>query len=271
MLARNLLLGIVTVISLWSCNRENFEKIRMNPGVDFRYDKAFQYYEKGDYQKAQYHFEDLMGIIKLSEKAEKVYYHYAMTHFKLKSFVSSSYYFKQFYNTFPNSAFAEEALFLSAESFERLSPNSRLTQEDSEKAIESYQLFVNTFPSSTRVSIGNEKIDKMRKKLEEKDLENAKGYFQRRDYVAANHCFKNMLVDFPDTKNAEYIRFMVLKSTYWYAKQSILERQVERFKLVQTEYEAFKRKHPNSIFLKEAESYNEISNQRIKTLRNERN
>jgi outer membrane protein assembly factor BamD len=241
----------------------------MNPGVDFRYDKAFEYYNKADYQKAQYLFEDLMGIIKLSEKAERVYYHYAQTHYKLKNYISSSYYLKQFYNTFPNSPLAEEALFLSAESFEKISPSFRLTQDDTEKAIEGYQLFVNTFPGSQRVSISNEKIDKLRKKLEEKEMDNAKGYFRRMDYQAAAHCFKSMLVDFPDSKNAEDIRFMILKSNYFYAKESILGKQVERFKIVKTEFDQFKRKHPNSQLIKEAESYNEISNQRIKFLTNE--
>jgi outer membrane protein assembly factor BamD len=178
-----------------------------------------------------------MGIIKLSEKAERVYYHYAQTHYKLKNYISSSYYLKQFYNTFPNSPLAEEALFLSAESFEKLSPSFRLTQDDTEKAIEGYQLFVNTFPGSQRVSISNDKIDKLRKKLEEKELDNAKGYFRRMDFLAAAHCFKNMLVEFPDSKNAEEIRFMILKSNFFYAKESILTKQAERFKIVKTEFE----------------------------------
>ena len=271
MLIRNLILVFLAALVFTGCKRENFEKTRLNPGVDFRYDKAFEYFGKSEYQKAQYLFEDLMGIIKLSEKAEKVYYHYAMTHFKQKSFVSSSYYFKQFYNTFPNSVLAEEALFLSAESFEKLSPNFRLTQDDTDKAVEGYQLFVNTYPGSQRVSISNEKIDKLRKKLEEKDLDNAKGYFRRRDYMAASHCFKNMLIDFPDSKNAEIIRFMILKSSYFYAKESVLDKQIERYKTVLTEFEQFNRKHPKSTDLKEAESYFDISNQRIKFLRNERN
>jgi outer membrane protein assembly factor BamD len=257
------------ILSFWGCKRENFEKIRLNPSVDFRYDKAFEYYNSSDFQKSQYLLEDLMGHIKLSERAEKVYYHYAMTHFKLKNFVSSSYYFKQFYNTFPNSLQAEEALFISAESSERLSPGFRLSQEDTDKAIENFQLFVNTFPASQRVSIANEKIDKLRKKLEDKDLDNATGYFRRRDYMAAIQCFKNMLADFPDTKNAEFIRFMILKSNYWYAKQSVLEKQVERFSVVKNEFQAFQKKHAESTFIKEASQYNDYSLQRIKTLRNE--
>lgn len=269
MLSRYFIICSIAIITFSSCKRENFEKIRMNPGVDYRYDKAFEYYNKGDYQKAQYLFEDLMGIIKLSEKAERVYYHYAQTHYKLKNYISSSYYLKQFYNTFPNSPLAEEALFLSAESFEKLSPSFRLTQDDTEKAIEGYQLFVNTYPGSQRVSISNDKIDKLRKKLEDKEMDNAKGYFRRMDYLAAAHCFRNMLVEFPDSKNAEEIRFMILKANFYYAKESILSKQIERFNIVKKEFEQFKRKHPGSQMLKEAESFNEISNQRIKFLTNE--
>jgi outer membrane protein assembly factor BamD len=62
---------------------------------------------------------------------------------------------------------------------------------------------------------------------------------------------------------------MILKSNFFYAKESILTKQAERFKIVKTEFEQFKRKHPASQMLKEAESYNEISNQRIKFLTNE--
>ncbi len=264
------LILLFTIVFLFSsCNKENFEKIRMNPNVDFRYEKAFEYYNAGDYQRAQYLFEDLMGLIKLSEKAEKVYYHYAMTHYKLKGFVSSSYYFKQFYNTFPNSVNAEESLFLSAESFANQSPIYRLAQEETVKAIDGYQLFVNTYPASERVSISNEKITKLRQKLEEKELENAKGYFKRRDYVASTHCFRNLLVDFPDTKNVEFIRYMIVKSSYWYAKQSILDKQIERFNTTIQEFEYFRKKFSNSLFIKELENYYNFSKDRIKYLKNE--
>ena len=202
---------------------------------------------------------------------EKIYFYFAYTHYYLRNFNFAAYYFKQFYNTFPNSEFAEEALYMSAEAYFQLSPNYRLTQEDSEKAIEGYQLFVNSYPKSERVSVSNGKIDKLRLKLEEKELENAKGYFRRRNYMAAKHCFNNLLVDFPDTNNAEYIRFMILKSTYWYAQQSVLEKQVERYQQVSTDFEVFKRKHSDSPLFKEAENLNEISKQRIKKIRNERN
>lgn len=272
MLLRNLLFWGVIALLAMSCKRNgNFEKQRLEPDVQKRFDWAMQYYEKADYQKAQYLFEDLMGTVRGSDKQEKIYFHFAYTHYYLRNFNFAAYYFKQFYNTFSNSELAEEALFMSAESFFKLSPNARLAQEDTDKAIEGYQLFVNSYPGSQRISISNEKIDKLRLKLEEKELENAKGYFRRKHYMAAKHCFNNLLVDFPDTNNAEFIRFMILKSTFWYAQQSVLEKQVERYQKTIEEFEVFKRKHSSSVLMKDAEDYYEISKQRIKKIRNERN
>ncbi len=252
-----------------SCKRESFEKIRMNPDIEFRYQKAFEFYEAGEYQKAQYLFEDLLGQIRGSGKAEKVYFHFAYTHYHLRNFSFSSYYFRQFFNTFPNSENSEEALFLSAESHYKMSPAFRLTQEDTDKAIESYQLFVNSYPNSERVSISNEKIVKLRSKLEEKELDNARGYYRRKSYQAATHSFKNMLIDFPDTKNIDYIRYMIIKSTFGYASESILSKQVERFQRVIDESKIFIRKHSDSKYSNEVNNLIEISTQRIKKLKNE--
>jgi outer membrane protein assembly factor BamD len=269
MLVRTLwIFGLIALISM-SCKRENFEKIRMNPDIEFRYQKAFEYYEAGEYQKAQYLFEDLLGQIRGSGKAEKVYFYFSYTHYHLKNYNFSSYYFRQFYNTFPNSADAEEALFLSAESHYRLSPNFRLTQEDTDKAIEGYQLFVNSYPTSERVSISNEKIATLREKLEQKELDNAKGYYRRKNYQSATHSFKNMLIDFPDTKNIAYIRYMIIKSTFGYANESILSKQIERFQNVIDESQIFVRKHSDSQYAAEVNNLIEISNQRIKKLKNE--
>ena len=270
MLLRNLiLLGVITLLS-FSCKRgANFEKRRLEPDVQKRLEWAYQYYEQAEYQKAQYLFEDLMGTVRGSADQEKIYYYFAYTHYFMRNYNFAAYYFKQFYNTFPNSELAEEALFMSAESYFKLSPNYRLTQEDTEKAIEGYQLFVNSYPNSERISIGNEKIDKLRVKLEEKELENAKGYFRRRNYMAAKHCFNNLLADFPDTNNAEFVRFMILKSTFWYAQESILSKQVERYQEVIKDFEVFKRKHSKSVLMKDAQNFYEISKQRIKKIRNE--
>lgn len=265
------LYSLLFILLSFACQRENIDKIRMNPDLDYRYEKALAFYEAGDYQKAQYLLEDLMGLVRGSEKSEKVYYYYASTHHRMRNYSFSSYYFRQFYNTFPNSEFAEEALFLAAESSRKLSPNFRLTQEDTEEAIEGYQFFVNMYPLSDRVSLCNEQIDLLRAKLETKALEAAKGYYKRSHYQAAVHSFDNLLLDFPDTQEAPYIRYMIIKSSFGYAEKSILSKQVERFEEVIEKAKIFERKHSDSRYASEVKNMINISKQRIKRLQNEWN
>ena len=62
---------------------------------------------------------------------------------------------------------------------------------------------------------------------------------------------------------------MILKSTFWYAQESILSKQVERYQEVIKDFEVFKRKHSKSVLMKDAQNFYEISKQRIKKIRNE--
>lgn len=261
--------GIFAFITLVSCNKNAFEQLQMSNDLELKYNKALEFYDKKDYEKAQYLFEALMGDgVRLQEKSERIYYYYAYTHYYLKNYNFASYYFRQFYNTFPNSMFAEEALFMCAQAYYQLSPNYRLTQEDTYKAIENFQLFANANPESDRIAICNEKIDELRAKLEVKDLENAKGYYKRKQYQAAAHCFKNLLGDFPETKNAEYIRYMIAKSLYKFATESIIDKQIERYEEAIRYCQFFKKRHAESTYSKEVDLINETCIQKIKKLKN---
>jgi len=260
--------GLVLVIGLSSC-KNNFERLRLSSDNDLKLKKAYEFYEAGDYLKAQYLFEDLIGSVRLTEKAEKVYFHYAYTHYHLENYSFASYYFKQFSNTYPNGPYTEEALFMSADAFYRLSPNFRLTQEDSESAIEGLQVFANTYPQSEKVAACNERIDNLRAKLEQKALSSAKGYFQRKHYQAATHTFKSLLVDFPDTKEGEYIRYMIIRSLNKYAQQSVLYKQVERYSETLKMAEEFQGRYEESDYLPEVIAIANNATNKIKKIRNE--
>lgn len=262
------LLLVSLLLLLGACKKSDYDKLLISNDTKLKYEKALEYYDRKDYEKAQYLFEALMGDIRLQENSERVYFYYAYAHYYQKNYNFAAYYFRQFYNTFPNSMFAEEALFMCAQSYYQMSPIYRLTQEDTDKAIEHFQLFANSYPDSDRIVACNQKIDELRAKLEVKDLESAKGYYKRKQYKAASHCFNNLLVEYPETQNAEYIRFMLVKSAYKYAIESVLDKQIERFEDAMRCFQTFKKRHAESTFLKEAEDINEICNQRLKKLKN---
>ncbi len=233
--------------------RENFEKLRINPDKAYRLKRAYEFYEAKDYLKAQYLMEDLIPQYRGTPEAEKIFFKYAYTYYQLGDFSLAQYYFKQFHSTFPNSASAEEALYVSAEASYQLSPSFRLTQEDTEKAIEGFQMFVNSYPNSDKVQNCNEKIDKLRKKGEIKEIESAKGYLQRRQYQGAIHTLQNILINYPDIDDVENVRFMLVKAMFKFAEKSIEDRQPDRYRDALSQYDIFKRKYPQSKFLLEAD------------------
>ncbi|MGH1339496.1 MAG: outer membrane protein assembly factor BamD [Aureispira sp.] len=260
---------ILSLIVLFSSCKSSFETLRLSNDTDLKLSKAFEFYEAEDYLKAQYLFEDLIGEVRLTDKAEKVYFHYAYTHYHLENYTFASYYFKQFSSTYPNGTYAEEALFMSADAFYRLSPSYRLTQEDTKSAIEGLQIFANTYPESEKVADCNERIDNLRTKLEQKALSSAKGYFQRKRYQAARHSFKSLLVDFPDTQEGEYIRYMIIRSDAKYAQQSILAKQVERYGETLKAINTFKQRYQDSKYGNEIANIETVATNKIKRIRNE--
>src|SRR5699024_6854097 len=114
-----------------------------------------------------------------------------------------------------------------------------LDQTYTERSIDAFQLFVNTFPNSDRVEQSNTLIDDMRQKLEKKRLEEAKLYINLHQYEAAAQVLENLLKDFPETDRAEEVRFLIVRSAYELAINSVYEKQRERFEKTNSLAEAF--------------------------------
>jgi outer membrane protein assembly factor BamD len=266
-----LILLYLSVFSLIlpSCKNE-FEKIRASGDVNGMMKKALEYYDKGEYQKAQSLFELVMPSIKGRPELEGISYKYAYTHFYDKTYTTAAFYFKNFAITFANSPLREEAEYMSAFSEYKISPTHRLDQESSVKAIDGFQTFANNFPESKRVKDCNKLIDELRKKLELKAYEEGELYYKIERYQAAVQVFENLLRDYPETASAETVRFTIVKAQYLLAENSVYEKQLERYKLVLEKYKDFSDKYPKSKLKKDAEIFLKNSSNKIKELSNVR-
>src|ERR1043165_7017447 len=129
--------------------------------------------------------------------------------------------FENFAITFPNSEFAEECAYMHAYCYYLDSPIYSLDQENTTKAINEFQLFINKHPQSTRVQKSNGIIDELRFKLETKDFSNARQYYDLGDYKASAVAFKNLIADYPSTRYKEEAMFLILKSNYLLAVNSV--------------------------------------------------
>lgn len=247
-----------------------FERVRSSGDVDLIYKKAFEYYENEDYQKAQTLFELVISSYRGRKEAEEIYFKYAYTYYHLETYILASYYFRNFSQTYSTSKYREEADFMAGYSNYLLSPSFRLDQTYSLKAIDDFQLFVNTYPNSNRVAQCNQLIDEMRKKLEVKAFDEGKLYHDLTYYQSAVQSFENLLKDFPDTKDAEEIRYYIVRSTYLLAQNSIVDKQRERFEETIEKANTFLKRYETGKYAKEVLNYQEDSKKKIKQLDNVR-
>lgn len=253
---------------LSSC-RTAFEEVRSSNDPIKILEAANKYYEEEDYLKAQTLYELVVPFYRGKQEAEDVFYKYAYTYYHMEQYILAAHYFNSFTKTFYNSARKEEMAFMSAYSNYLMSPSYKLDQEPTIKAIEELQLFVNTYPSSPRVEECNGLIDEMRYKLETKAYNQGKLYYQLSNFNSAVVAFESMLKDFPESARGEEVRYLIIKSSFELAKNSIYEKMQERLENTIEKIEKFEKKYPNSEYLNEVRTLKENSKNELKRFVND--
>jgi len=245
-----------------SC-KTKFEKIRISNDPERILKEAHAYFDAEDYYKAQTLYELAIPAFRGKLEAEKIFFNYAYTHYHTKQYMLSSHYFKNFANTFGNSPKKEEADFMSAFSHYEMSPSHNLDQSESDKAIDAFQLFMNTYPQSERVEECNRLITEMRAKMEEKAYEEGKLYFDLKRYSSATTSLANMLKDFPETDKAAEVRYLIAKASFLLADNSVYLKKVERYNEAIARCNDFLKKHSRTKFKKEVSSFLEDSQKEL--------
>lgn len=253
---------LVVIIAFTGC-KSKYEKLRASNDTAKKYREAIRLYDKKDYTKALGLFEDLVQKYRGTAEAEDLSYYFAYTNYKLKDYANARYHFKTFADTYVASSKAEECRFMAAYCFYLESPIYSLDQENTIKAIEALQLFINLYPKSERVPEASKLISNLRDKLELKSFANAKLFLDIGDYKSAIIAFRNSASDFPDTKFAEEMEFLTVKAQALYAKASLETKQEERYNEAINLYNEFAKNHPSSKFLKEGEEIKKNSEKSI--------
>jgi len=244
---------VVFILLLSSCN--DYNKVLKSTDYEYKYKKAFEYYEDGEYVRASALLKELLTIVKGTSKADKVYYYYAKSQFEMKDNLMAGHYFKSLLKEFPRSEYAEESQFMVGYCFYLESPSPRLDQQTTLEAIDALQLFINLYPRSDRDDEANRLIIELRDKLVYKSYLSARLYYDLDYYKAAVVALTSSLKDYPDTKYREEIMYMLIKARYLLAINSVEEKKQERLSSALDEYFTFVDEFPESKFRKEVEKY----------------
>ena len=254
------------ILALSSCSQ--YQKLLKSDDVMLKKEKAIEYFEKEDYSRSLGLLTDIIPAFRGTSHAEELNYYFALAHYNMGDYMMASHYFKSFTQGFPRSEHNEEFNFLSAYSKYLLSPRPSLDQTPTREAINELQQFANKYPESEKIEQVNTLIDELRLKLEKKAYESAKLYFNLADYMAAVRSFKNLIRDYPDTEFREEAMFLIIRSHFLFAENSIREKQLERYTNVVEAYDTFIKRFPDSSYLDNAAQMNTKAMEQIKLLDN---
>jgi outer membrane protein assembly factor BamD len=245
----------VLFLLLVSTACSDYNKVVKSTDYEFKYKKAKEYYEEGQFVRSSQLLGDLVNIYRGTSKADEVYYYYAKSQLGMNDYLMAGHWFRTLVKDFPKSQYAEEAQYMVGYCLYKNSPKPRLDQQVTQQAIDALQLYVNLYPSTDRVEEANRLIIELRDKLVYKSYLSAKLYYDLEDYKAAVVALNNSIKDFPDTKYREELMFMLLRAKYILAIKSVEEKKQQRLTDALDEYFTFVDEFPESQFRKEADKF----------------
>ena len=253
---------------LASCGEYN--KVLKSTDYTNKYEAAKSYFGQGQYLKATTLLEELIPILKGTSDAEESLYMLAMAYYNQGDYISASHYFSNYYNTYPKGTFTELARYHSGKALYLDTPEARLDQSSTYKAIQELQMFMEYFPQSERTSEAQVMIFALQDKLVLKEYLSAKMYFDLGTYtgnasmnadgqingnnfLACITTAQNILKDYPYTSMREDVSILLLRAKYKLGVESVQEKIEERMRETIDEYYAFKNEFPESKYMKEVE------------------
>lgn len=259
---------MVVLTGLMSCNP--YQKLLKSDDVALKYQKAEEYYNKKDHQRALPLLEDLLTYYRGTAQAEKIYFMLADTYFQMGNYMLAAFQFKNFAESYPFSQYTEQAYFNYAYSLYSDSPRKDLDQQSTANAITAFKLFVSKYPESNRVEEVNKHIDELYAKMEEKAIENAMLYYEIKNYKSAVWALREVLTQYPATKQREKIEYYIIKSSYILAEKSVASKQRERYLNTIQYYNEFRERYPKSAYDNEINRMYKDAGNQVEKLKNNR-
>lgn len=244
----------VMIAALTSC-KSQFEALVNGSDVDAKYAAAFDYFNKGKYQKAAQLFESLSVLTNGTARDDTVQYYWGLSNYRYKDYYTAETNLSNFLTNFPNSPFAQDAAFLRIDCLYRSTYRYELDQNPTRNAIAVINQYLVDNPDSPHRTICENMLKNLNERLDKKAFENAKLYYNMEYYKAAWTAFKNILKDDADNIYREDILYYLAKSSYKYASMSVESKQKDRYLTFVDDYYNFIGEYPDSRNRKELSHY----------------
>jgi outer membrane protein assembly factor BamD len=206
-----------------------YSKMLKSNDYDLQYRTALEYMDEGKYQKALTLLDKVRMYYLDSNRADTISFNYGLALYRMGDFENSASTFDEFRKTHDRSPYLEEAEYMYAKGFYYSSPDPDRDQTPTIQAITTINEYLSRYPDSPKREQLDADLAELSQKLRDKAFLNARTYYKIGRYKSAIVALQNALDDYPETAHREEIMYMMAKSSYEYAHNSIPEVQRDRY------------------------------------------
>lgn len=260
-----LLLMMIAVL-LSSCGEYN--KILKSTDYELKYSYAKKYFNAKQYSKSATILDELVTIFKGTAYAEESLYLLAQSYYGQKDYQTASQYFETYYTTYPKGEYAELARYYSGYGLYLDSPDPRLDQAQTYRAIEQLQLYMEYYPQSERADEAQKIMFDLQEKLAYKEMLATRLYYNLGTYGGNNYlsCVitaQSALKNYPYSKYREDFMYFIIRSKYELSLVSVEEKLQGRYRDVVDEYYNYINEYPEGQYTKQVQRYYNYASKRI--------
>ena len=257
---------LMMTVLLSSCGEYN--KILKSTDYELKYSYAKKYFNAKQYSKSATLLDELVTIFKGTAYAEESLYLLAQSYYGQKDYQTASQYFETYYTTYPKGEFTELSRFYSGYGLYLDSPDPRLDQSQTYKAIEQLQLYLEYYPQSERAEEAQNIMFELQEKLAYKEMMATRLYINLGTYMGNNFqsCVitaQNALKNYPYSKYREEFMFLSIRAKYELALVSVEEKLQGRYRDVVDEYYNYMNEYPEGNYVKQVTKFYDYASKRI--------
>ena len=244
------------MVVLTACG--DYQRLLKSRDPEEKYQAALMYFNNKQYVRAQTLLDDVASYYKGTERSEDVLAYLARCYMGQKSYESATDYYKAYVRNYPKGKYATEAYFQVGHCQYLDSPDARLDQDITKKAIEAFNTFVELYPESPYAEQAYSEMSEMYDKLALKELHSAKLYYNLGTYLGNNYLSceivaRNALKNYPSNQYMEDFSWLIMQSKYQQMIHSVEEKKMDRARDAQDEYYNFITEYPDSKHRREAD------------------
>lgn len=239
-------MAAMLALALSSCS--SFDKIMKSKDYEYKYQMALKYYAARDHAHYLMLFESIQPIYRSTLRADTVEFYICEGNYYQGDYMLAAHYYDRFRKTFARSPFSEQAEYMYAYCYYKASPRAELDQTNTMAALAAFAEYLTRFPNNPHKAEIKRYVAELNDKLMEKSYLSAKLYYNMGNYKSALVALRNSVNQYPNSKYREEQMFLILRSAYMLADNSVRSKKRERLQSTIDEYYNFASEYPTSRY-----------------------